>query len=151
MFRNFGVGFSGEFVSYSYIYFSFFDCEVTLVFHVIKCHSYMFVHAWLAPSIPLPPLHQTVYLRTFSIPFFNNYKGWVRGGGEGRWKAIHKLALSINGPKNLSNEFKLSEKKLDINFFGWQAPSRINFTSSFRPFQCKWKILIVKHLSLPLC
>ena len=152
MFRNFEVGFHGEFVSYSYIYFSFFDCEVKLLFHVIKCHSYMFVHAWLAPSIPLPPLHQTVYLRTLSIPFYNNYKGWVRGGERGGgWKAIHKLTLSINKPKNLSNEFKLSEKKLNINIFGWQAPSGLLFTSSFRPFQCKWKISIAKNLSLPLC
>ena len=42
MFQNFGVGSDGEFVFYSHIYFSFFDCEVKLVFHVIKCHSYKF-------------------------------------------------------------------------------------------------------------
>ena len=39
MFRNFGVGSDGEFVSYSYIYFSSFDCEVKLVFHVISLFS----------------------------------------------------------------------------------------------------------------
>ena len=49
-------------------------------------------------------------------------EGGGREGGGG-WKAIHKLTLSINKPKNLSNEFKLSEKKLNINIFGWQALS----------------------------
>ena len=43
-----------NFVFYSQIYFLFFDCEVKLIFHVIKCHSYKFVHVWLTPSIPPP-------------------------------------------------------------------------------------------------
>ena len=40
------------------------------------------------------------------------------GGGERGWKVIHKLTLGMNRLKNLSNKFKLSEKKLDINFVG---------------------------------
>ena len=36
MFRNFGVGSDGEFVSYSCIYFSSFDCGVKLVFSCNK-------------------------------------------------------------------------------------------------------------------
>ena len=39
---------------FTHIYFLFFDCEVKLIFHVIKCHSYKFVHVWLMPSIPPP-------------------------------------------------------------------------------------------------
>ena len=45
-----GLALTGNFVSYSQVYFLSFDCEVKLVFHVIKCHSYIFVHEWLAPS-----------------------------------------------------------------------------------------------------
>ena len=41
-------------LSSSYIYFLLFDCEVKLIFHVIKSHSYKFVHVWLTPSIPPP-------------------------------------------------------------------------------------------------
>ena len=37
---------------FTHIYFLFFDCQVKLIFHVIKCHSYKFVHVWLMPSIP---------------------------------------------------------------------------------------------------
>ena len=40
-----GLALTGNFVSYLS-----FDCEVKLVFHVIKCHSHIFVHEWLAPS-----------------------------------------------------------------------------------------------------
>ena len=39
---------------FTHIYFLFFDCQVKLIFHVIKCHSYKFVHVWLMPSIPPP-------------------------------------------------------------------------------------------------
>ena len=41
---------------FTHIYFLFFDCQVKLIFHVIKCHSYKFVHVWLMPSIPPPPV-----------------------------------------------------------------------------------------------
>ena len=68
MFRNFWVGSDGEFVFYSHIYFSFFDCEV----------------------------------KRFNFRFFN--KGKVKGGGGGVWKVIHKLTLTINRPKKLSNK-----------------------------------------------
>ena len=48
---------------------SFFDCEAKLVFHAIKCHSYMFVHEWLAPSsltfaLIISPLLEIVSITT---------------------------------------------------------------------------------------
>ena len=115
VFRNFGVGSNGEFVSYSYIYFSFFDCELKQLFHVIKCHSYM--HD-LCPPPPSPSLHQAVHLSTLLVSVFKKRKSEGGGRGEGGQKVIHKLTLSINRPKNLSNKFKLSDKKLNFNFVG---------------------------------
>ena len=120
MFRNFWVGSDGEFVFYSHIYFSFFDCEVKLVFHVIKCHSYMFVHVRTCSYMndlrppPPPPFTRLFTSGPFQFPFFN--KGKVNGGGGGEWKVIHKLTLSINRPKNLSNN--LNSSKRNINFVG---------------------------------
>ena len=79
MFRNFWVGSDGEFVFYSHIYFSFFDCEVKLVLHVIKCHSYkfrtcsyMFVHVRTC-SYMFVHVHTCSYMfvhvRTYSYMF----------------------------------------------------------------------------------
>ena len=36
------------------IFISYYLTEVRLIFHVIKSHSYKFVHVWLTPSIPPP-------------------------------------------------------------------------------------------------
>ena len=79
-----------------------------------SCNQVSFVHvrtcmtyALQPPFPPSPPLHQTV---------------------------IQKKTLSINRLKNLSNKIKLSENKLDINFLGWKAPSRLYLTSFFRLF-----------------
>ena len=72
------------------------------------------------------------------------------GGGEERgWKVIHKLTLSMNRLKNLSNKFKLSEKKLDINFVGWKATSRLYFTSSFRLFDANVNIYLRNTYPFP--
>ena len=136
MFRNFWVGSDGEFVFYSHIYFSFFDCEVKLVFHVIMCHSYkfrtcsymfvhvricsymfvhvrtcsyMFVHVrtWMTCALhPLPPSRDCLPQDPFNFRFLIKQK-WMVGGG---WKMIHKLTLSINRPKNLSNNLNFEEK-----------------------------------------
>ena len=108
--------------------------------------SYMFVHEWLAPSTP-PPFTRLFTSGPFQFPFFN--KGKVNGGGGGVWKVIHKLTLSINRPKNLSNN--LNSSKRNINFVGWKTPSRLLhvFFQSFSmqmPF-FNWYF----HLSFPLC
>ena len=71
------------------------------------------------------------------------------GGGERGWKVIHKLTLGINRLKNLSNKFKLSEKKLDINFVGWKATSSLYFSSSFRLFDANVNIYLRNTYPFP--
>ena len=150
MFRNFWVGSDGEFVFYSHIYFSFFDCEVKLVFHVIKCHSYKFRTCSYMNDLrppPPPPFTRLFTSGSFQFPFFN--KGKVNGGGGGGWKVIHKLTLSINRPKNLSNN--LNSSKRNINFVGWKAPSRLLHVF-FQSFSMQMSFFNWHfHLSFPLC
>ena len=101
-----------------------FSCNQVSFVHIRTCMTYA-----LHPPSP-PPLHQTVHLSTLLISVFKLRKS--EGGGG--WKVIQKKTLSINRLKNLSNKIKLSENKLDINFLGWKAPSRLYLTSFFRLF-----------------
>ena len=54
------------------------------------------------------------------VLFWFNY---VRMSAMYEEATLYQLFTRIPRPKNLSNELKLSEKKLNINIFGWQAPS----------------------------
>ena len=89
--------------------------------------SYMFVNVRTCSYMndlrppPPPPFTRLFTSGPFQFPFFN--KGKVNGGGGGGWKVIHKLTLSINRPKNLSNN--LNSSKRNINFVRWKAPPRL--------------------------
>ena len=109
--------------------------------------SYMFVHVrtWMTCALhPLPPSRDCSPQDPFNFRFLIKEK-WMVGG----WKMIHKLTLSINRPKNLSNN--LNSSKRNINFVGWKAPSRLLHVF-FQSFSMQMSFFNWHfHLSFPLC
>ena len=102
---------------------SFFDCEVKLVFHAIKCHSYMFVHEWLAPSsltfaLIISPLLKIVSITTdpgqyhFQLLFEEccKQKDEKGGGGDGDTSSSEHYVTKKYGARKC---------KIDWLFYHW--------------------------------
>ena len=86
-----------------------FSCNQVSYVHVRTC-SYMND----LPPTPPPPFTRLFTSRLFQFPFFN--KGKVNGGGGGGvWKVIHKLTLSINRLKKLSNKFNFPSSRNSLH------------------------------------